>query len=379
MTTHRSTAPGRQVISQTIGGENTPITPLARVDRGPCYRTFHAALARRDAAAVDVVAVGDSVTTGAQASVASKRWLGLLQTKLRGLYQPAGVAGGIGYVQMNSTYNSPWTLSNTTVPTTPSGLGQGALEFPSGATASATFTGTAVDVFYRKVSGGGSFSISIDGATTGPGFVTVNTANASEVAGSKQRIGSLTPGSHTITIANVSGTSQVEGVMFYNGDESLGIRTWDAGRSGIPSGGYVSNTRYLGAITTIQPQLVTVFLGINNYRNQQPPAALATDIISMIRSIRAACTIPPSILLVIPFLPHPGTANRPYLAYYDALLQAASTFPDVDVLDLYAKFGPTIQTQTLGLLHADLTHPNDAGYEFISESVLAHVRSGASS
>lgn len=371
MTSLRSTVAGKDSRTAFLAAQ-TSILPADYADRSPLYRTFHAALGNRATGPVDIVAIGDSTTSGAQASTLNKRWLALLRDQLRTWFQPAGVTGGDGYVQMNATYNSPWTLTGTTIPGTPAGLGQGAVNMATTATASMTFTGTAVDVFYTKQSGGGTFSVSIDGGAA----TNINTSNASEVNGVAQRFGSLSVGSHTIALAVISGTSMVEGVMVYNGDETKGIRVWDGGRSGITSAGYTSNTKYLGAVTTIQPSLVVIFLGINDYRTGTSIANTGSQLVTIATATRAACTIPPTVLLVAPYLPIVGAGTLPFLRYYDQVYIAAQRLADVDLVDLYWKFGPAVQTNALALLNADLTHPSDKGYQFIADAFAGRIRPG---
>lgn len=370
MTVRRSTLAGRDTHSPLAA--QTSILPGDYADRSPLYRTFHAALANRNTGPVDIVAIGDSVIAGAQASTLNKRWLSLLRDQLRASYQPAGVTGGDGYLQIDTTYNSPWTLVSTTTPATPSGLGQGAKNFPAAATASMTFTGTAIDVFYMKQSGGGTFSVVIDGGAA----TNIVTSNASEVNGVAQRFGSLAAASHTLVITGVSGTSQVEGVMVYNGDETKGIRIWDGGRTGATTSVYAANTKYIGPVTTIQPSLVVLFLGINNYRNNQTIGTTGTALSDIALNCRAACTVPPSVLVCAPYLPAIGSGVQGFQNYYNQIYAAAQILGDADVLDLYWKFGPAVQTNALALLNADLVHPSDKGYQFIADAMFGRIRPG---
>lgn len=293
-----------------------------------------------------------------------------MRDQLRIVYQPAGVAGGDGYSQLNTTYNTPWAITGTTAPSNAAGLGEGALSFAvSGDAASRTFTGTGVDVFFTKQSGGGTFSVSIDGGAA----TNINTSNATTINGVSQRFGGLIAGPHTIAISWVSGASLVEGVMIYNGDEVKGIRVWDGGRTGIPAANYVTYPQYIGAITTIQPALVIVFLGTNDWRLNKPISGHATNLTTIINAIRAACTIPPTVLLVAPYITNTTPTTVPFLGLYDALYQAAGVLGDVDILDLYQKFGPNIQTASLGLLAGDGIHPSDKGHQFIADAIIGRL------
>jgi lysophospholipase L1-like esterase len=370
VSTHRSTVVGR--TAQHAFGPQTPTSPRATDHNNQrlLFCTFDTALADRANSPIDVVFVGDSITTGAGASTLDKRWLSLVRDRLRASFQPSGVAGGLGYVQADTTYNSPWTLTGVSAWTSAGGLGEGARSLPVGATAALTFTGTSVDIFYGKTVGGGTLTVQIDGASSGTGFAAINTANASQVDSAVQRVAATGPGTHTLLITSSVAASVLEGAMIYNGDETKGIRTWDGGRTGIPTSDYVSNPRYLSAITAIQPALVTVFLGTNNYRIPKPVSLYASDLVSMMKSIRAACTTPPSILLVMPYLPDPGSATLAFTQFYSAVYQAASIIGDVEVLDLYNKFGTDIQTNTRGLLSGDKVHPSDKGHQLIADSVL---------
>ncbi|QHB37258.1 minor tail protein [Gordonia phage Gudmit] len=376
MTTHRSTNPSRDQQTTTLSGRETIPASVTANTRAGRFRTFHAALAARDTAPIDLLHIGDSITTGAQATAMNKRWIGRVRDMLRVQYQPAGVAGGIGYVQIASTYNNPWTVTGMTAwADTNPGIGQGARALPVGATAVMTFTGTAIDVFYTKSSGAKSFTISIDGASSGPGFLTVDAANATEVNGAVATISGLSAGSHTVTITGVTGTTFIEGAFIYNGDETRGIRSWDGGRSGIASNGYTANTKYLGAISAIQPDLVTVMLGVNNYRQSIGIQLLCANLVQIVQDVWAKCTVQPSTLLIVPYEAAPGTAALPWRMYVKAVYDAAAIL-GCDVLDLNEKFGPSIQTQPLGLLDADLVHPSDVGYQFIADEVVGRITPG---
>ncbi len=389
MSTRRSTNPGRDGIGTALSGRKVAAAPHDRAlsDRGPHYRTFRAALADRANSPVDILAFGDSIVTGAQASSMDKRWLNRLRDALRAQYQPAGVPGGEGYVQMNSTYNSPWTNSTSPAPTDPvdgfsqstsGGFGIGGRDYASTAYSELTFYGTGVNVHYRKASGAGTFTVSVDSAVSGTGYALVNASNGSTVNGSVQAVTGLTAGKHTLRITGTTGTVHIEGVVLFNGDESKGIRVYDGGRSGISTVFYNStNTRWQGAVTAVQPDAVVFMLGTNDYRLAgTKPHEIVANVISLVTSIRAACTIPPSVLILLPFLPSNNSATAPYLAYYDAIMRAAGVLGDVDVLDFYHLFGSDIQANVHGLLNADLTHPSDKGYQFMADTIAGRLAPG---
>lgn len=349
-------------------------------DRGANLRAWSAGWANRNYGPVDILSIADSVTEGAGATVQNRRWWDLLRDGLRAKGQPAGVAGGVGYVPAYSYYNNPAVTTGTVTQPSTDGLGYLGLTLSPAATWTLTFTGTALDVFVTKNSGGGTLAVSVDGASTGTGFATIATANATKVSGSKTRVGGLTAGTHTVIITCSTATAVLEGVMVYNGDETKGIRVWNNAHSGNTAGSFTGTPAvWTGAVASIQPSLIVGFLGINDWRtapDASAPSNYLSNYMTAIAAARAVCTIKPSVLLVVPYVPLVGTntANASYQVFHNQLVQMQRSIGDVELVNLFARTGGMgFQSNQMGLLSADNIHPSDKGHQFIADAVLGKI------
>ena len=146
-------------------------TPHARADHAVKLRAWFASLAGRNSSPVDILfGPGHSITEGSGATTKADRWQDLVRDALRSRYQPSGVAGGAGYIPAFTYYNNPVTYSGSYTQPSTNGLGFLGITMSPAATATPSFTGTALDVFVTKVSGGGTLTVSVDGASSGNGI-----------------------------------------------------------------------------------------------------------------------------------------------------------------------------------------------------------------
>ena len=344
-------------------------------------RAWFASLAGRNSSPVDILfGPGDSITEGSGATTKADRWQDLVRDALRSRYQPSGVAGGAGYIPAFTYYNNPVTYSGSYTQPSTNGLGFLGITMSPAATATLSFTGTALDVFVTKVSGGGTLTVSVDGASSGTGFASISTANASQVNGAVTRVGGLSAGAHTVVVTASSGTSTLEGLMVYNGDETKGIRIWNNAHSGHSAGSFTSTGPWTGALAAIQPALMVIMLGVNDWRTASTSITAVSNYIANVRSIisaaRAACTVPPSVLLIAPYLPATGTNNGiiSYQPFQNCLYELAESLSDTTLLNLFARTGGnSFQGTQLGLLQGDNVHPSDKGHQFIADAVAGKL------
>lgn len=360
--------PGETVV----GGANGPAKSrdLVRLNGRAPLKAWYAALAKVATTPADLLHIGTSLTEGGAMTSRTNRWQALLRDKLRARYQPAGVTGGEGYVPgyyVYGTLTDPWTGAIGV--DTSFGLGRrDAVLNSTNTTISLTVTCTSFDLFYAKWASGGNFTVSIDG---GAG-TTLNSTNATQVDGVKWNSGALTAGSHTITITRTTGTINICGVMVYNGDETKGIRMWDGGRGGADSLTFVdpSAPRWLDNVTTIQPALVTIELGANDYSTNIAPATFQSRVQTLIANVRGACTLAPSIALIVAHQRGDApSAQYPWQSYVDALYTIAASDGNLAVLDL----GPrTIGTPwNYGIVAADKVHLADPAGSVLWANALA--------
>lgn len=342
-------------------------------------RAFRAALGNRSTTPVDILCVGDSMTEGYSASIPSKRWIDRLLAQLRTTYQPAGIVGGEGYVPgfyVSTTMTDRFVLSGSGLPREDlGGLGERTHTLTAiNATLTFTFTGTGLDVLYAKGPTAGSVGWKIDA-----GSETVVNTNAGTISGGNViQIRGLSAGAHTLVLRNTAGGSvYVEGCYVYNGDETLGVRLWEAGHSGTQTDDIATpnGINWFDSVTPVQPDLVTVFLGLNDYgSNSQPrltPATVAANLTSIVTQIRAKCTNPPSVLLVLPYersvLVPPTLATwSEYRTAIEGVAAADGSMALLDLADVIGSFNPS---DPFNLDYAgDLLHTNDAGHQMIADA-----------
>jgi lysophospholipase L1-like esterase len=268
--------------------------------RTAALRAYHTALAKRATTPVDILTIGTSITEGTKATAFANRWVDLLRDKLRAKWQPAAIAGGRGYVSAN--YANPpdsgqaFTQAGGSFSTS-FGLGRRTRFLTaSGHTLTLVFTGTGLDLFYAK-GNSGNFTITVDGGAP----TTVSWTTIPAVDGIVSQVRGLSVASHTVVIAWVSGVVLINGAMVYNGDEAAGIRTWEGGHGGAESALYVDPAipRWIDNVATIQPDLVVIELGTNDYAAARGSTSLIANLQSLVANIRAVCTVAPSIVLVV--------------------------------------------------------------------------------
>jgi lysophospholipase L1-like esterase len=347
----------------------------------PALRAFHAALGNAASAPCDILTIGDSIFEGYQMGSANipDRAVNQLVARLRALFQPAGVAGGSGFAPSSYAAGnlvSPATTGGPAVDNT-LGLGGRSLEISSTAK-SVTFSvsGTSVDILWMQGPSAGSFSYKVDGGTA----TTVTCTGGTAVTDAhKTRVTFGTRGAHTVTITGVSGFCYIDGLMVYDGDESAGIRLWDASHTSWATTDY---TAKIAASTgqrplrdqcaTIQPALVIIQLLTNDWLHNLSSAAAQTALQQIIGEVRAGCTIPPSIVLTPPYQGSDTGHAEPWASYVQVAYSIAAADAGATVCDLGLRM-PAVAGDVLGL-YTDAVHPNVKGHRALGNYLAGFVQ-----
>lgn len=225
----------------------------------------------------------------------------------------------------NGTTNAEWGGYRPEIAVTGDPLGNsaqgptmGGRLFTLGAGQTVSFTtAETVDSFEWFVSRGsssGTMGVSIDGGAVQP--FSQNNATA-DVA--KQSITGLAPGTHTITFSRVSGS--VRGPLAWRGYRSTGpnaVTFWNAGARNWTTQDWVGATyphSPLNMIARIAPDVVTIDLGINNYR--QSGYSIAGFKANMQALIDASVAAGAQVILAVP------NPIQSYVGSTDAWSQAA--------------------------------------------------------
>lgn len=352
-------------------------------------QTWLAAFADRDNNPANIVALGHSITEGNHATAVSTRWQARVRDMLRsGPYAVSGVSAG-GTPHFLPTYyqvpnlTAPCTVAGTLTKPATIGVGCRSSQLKvSGDKLTYTVTGTRIKVMDSTISGGGTYSVVIDGGAATN--ISTDVAGA-QVDGRLSAAFDVSAGTHTVEIAWVSGTSTIDGIVVWNGDEIKGVRMYDAGRGGDRIQTYSSTANAVRNgfmkqwMATFNPHLVILEYVVNERINNQTPSSMQGYYQEVIASIRAAVTTNPSFLILVDY-EITGSYTYTHQQYTDALqaIVAADTggpsgASGVAILDL-SKRMPISSNTALGLYYtSDQIHPLDKGHAMIADAVFRKI------
>jgi lysophospholipase L1-like esterase len=346
-------------------------------------KRFRQALATVETTALNWWAIGDSIT---ECTGASKLDNGYPYRLIRALQKQTTVAarGGFGYLPTylpafsgSSGSDNYWTFAGGTTITLSSWLfGSGRINFGASTSATLTYTGTSC-VIHHQVGAATSvpFTVTVDGGA--PVTVTPSTTGGATFRG-VYTTPTVARGVHTVVCAPVGSTVMtIVGATLFDGDETGGIHAYVNGVSGANSTTVATNQA--GATATLDqaavtpnPALVTIHLGTNN----SIPAALQTDLTTIIANVKAACTITPSFLVIAP--PRTSGISPTTSATLDAAVRAVTAADPSNVASLvlsdHVIDAPTVgNNYAQGIFTTDAIHPSDAGHLFLAQLLLGRL------
>jgi lysophospholipase L1-like esterase len=362
----------------------------------PSLTPWFAALANRQFARCNVVCLGDSITEGQHAvgppgTGFENRWLARLRDMLRQAFPTPGTlgtGGGRGYIGSVGTGETSFTWP-TTITGTPGAVGfspkgAGQQLNATGQAISFPLTGDSADIMWAQTAGGGTFNWQVDGGAT----TNIVTNGGSSVDGKISHISLGTAGAHTLALNWVSGNSDVDGVVEYNGDFASGIQVHDAGHFGWTTANWLTAitggaNSATAAIAALNPALVIITLGVNDQFNNVVPATFAANIQTIITNLKAQLTSPYPAFVVhmLPPRSNQGTYTYAWPLYVQQCWGIASADTSgpagvnglatsiVQVMD-YTQ-GPRIagsDQDVYGIWQsADLVHPSNKGHQMIAD------------
>lgn len=380
-------------------------------DVGRALRTFRGSyLGGVTSNPTDVLILGASFEEGYGTTLMTNGWTAVFRDVLRAFAQPKGIAGGGATPAISAAHqsgvgnyfgfnpyqtvlggvyaDSPITAAAGTFSQPPAlvGLGLRCLRCANGSTFTLTFYGTGADLAYTTRTGGGTFQYSVDG-----GGATAQSTAAAASNGNRVTIRGLTSGVHTIAVTiTAAGTDtfgvDFEGAVFYDGDESSGIRVWQAARAGYDIKDFVAGTGTTTWVNSIQswnvPDLVIWNLGFNGWNTGRTTAQIKADLLSAITLVKnrisalgapAASQVVMSSFTVTPA----GSTNvEPWANVVRAYREIAAADDDVCVFDYQHWFGKDTETSVStrgGILVADGLHPTDGGAAIIGGAMANFV------
>lgn len=375
--------PDGTLDSSAVKGLDSRQTIAARV---VALRRFQQVAGTRISAPCDIVVVGHSYIEGYPSASYRTRFTDLLLNALRTALPTPGVTGGIGYLTTYSGPPSPFPddpITRTGSGGIYSGVGLGRKAFQLvGATDVVTYTAvpcTDFSIVYAKSQGHGTAYYKVDGGSP----VTFSTATGgAQLDGQLISVTGLTAGNHTIEIGwSSGGTVWVDGIVFYDGDASKGIRMWNAGRGGVSTPWWTANFGWFDNISVIQPALVVLCTMTNDWYSGSPTQTAAqakVNLQALIAAIRSYCTISPSFVICAEFQRGDGSGSEPWDYYVQAAYEIAAAdtggpggASSVAVYEMGQRFVEAPFNAANLLVTADHVHPTQGGYQYWADDFAA--------
>jgi lysophospholipase L1-like esterase len=373
----------------------SPPQPLAALPahQSQALTPLFAGLAGRLTARCNIVCIGDSITEGQGAegppsSGFENRWLARLRDQLRSRFPTQGLTGGgRGFIGVAGTGELSFAWPATTSQPLGAGIAGPKAEFlqlaSTGESITFNLVGDSADIMWMQVPFGGTFSWAVDG---GPA-TSVSTNGSPIVDGKLTHIALGAPGSHTLVLSWVSGLSNIDGVIEYDGDYSSGIQTHDAGHYGYETSSWVSALRggaaegSAAAIAALAPAAMIITLGVNDQYAGVAPATFESRLHTIISDLKARLPKPyPTFLLnMLPPRYDQKSFKYPWSLYITAAEKVASSDRSgpgrtsiVAVFD-YAgtPYMPGADADVYGFWQAgDLVHPSNKGHQRIGDCLI---------
>jgi lysophospholipase L1-like esterase len=355
-------------------------TTFARPYPAKTLLPFYAALADRDSNPCDILICGDSITEGEGATAVTNRWIDKFAQRMRLAFPVQGVAGGAGYIPPWYAFTltgQAFTAAGYTAVDTTKGLGRRAITLGKNATdgaGSLTITRkcTGFTVYSARAYTG--FDVIVDGGAP------ISSAQGSGLSVQGTAVTGLTSGTHTIQIVKTGADGSsipVQGVMFYDGDETKGIRVWDGSKSGTRAEQFAAASGAAGSDAwadmlnvAVTPDLVVMAWLTNDYTTKTA-AEYKANVQNFITLVRSKVSAVP-IALMPPYERDTTSGVEPWARYIEALAELAATNTNTALIDLGERI-PKLSPDPVGLL-VDGTHPNDKGYSLIADMVTGVIR-----
>ena len=352
---------------------------------------WSAGLANRHYARCNIVCIGDSISEGQGATQADRRWIARLRDNMRTRHQTTSLSGGgRGFLGAATTgeFSFTWPATIAGSPAQGSTLGpksQFVQLNASGQTITYSLIGDSADIMWTQVPFGGTFSYQVDGGST----TNVSTNGGAVVDGMLTHISLGSSGAHTLVLAWVSGSSNIDGVVEFNGDYALGLQVHDAAHYGWQTNNWVTvtasgTTGPARAIHQLAPSAIVIALGVNDQFNGVAPTTFQSNIATIISQLRAVATAPYPAIVLVMFPPRINQSSYayPWAQYVNAAWTVATNDTGgptggsiVSVVDF--TLGPTMlgaDNNTYGgWASGDEVHPSDKGHSLIADTVAAFL------
>lgn len=337
--------------------------------------TVAAALDNLPTGRVNIVVVGDSNAEGQGAVVAPKRWVQLLQDRLRTAYGVTGSPtvylpthyGGSSLSPAPATLDTSNAGATTTVDTR-YGLGGRARQFAKGAFATWQGFGTSVKIHYATDAFGVNANVTIDGIAR-----TAFSCSGGASGGLVATYAGLGEAFHTVKVQcsdlSLGFIITLEGCEFFSGDETNGLSVYDASRFGAVTDTWASSPEVAKAVASVSPTCVVYATGINDTLVYTPAQSATKLLAAKAQNDARIASAHSNVLLV-----HPGRGDAilaPYEDYVSAWTTAAAS-AGMHLVNL-ANYMPSKAADTAGYF-ADQVHYSEAlGHPTVAAAMFAEL------
>lgn len=316
--------------------------------------------------------VGDS-RVRASATLYRNAWIDRLRARFLG-----AVPGGYGVLPASGNLggvtdgawpggDNPWTFTGAVVGSVNYGLGFHAAVVPSAGTATLTYFGDKVTLFYtRTATGPTAATVTIDGVSVGP----LN-ARGAELPGQQAQYGTHgNYGFHTLVVTPNDGPLTLEAAQWFDGDApffvSGTVQMFDCSHTGFQAamfGTSAVNNNWSAMLAGADAFFgcgIAVF-DVNDIAAGRTPAQFRDDLVDIVARVDARLGTS-TLSWLFPMLP----ASVDTTAYVQAARDAAAIIGTsrAAVVDIAAlRPGRTWGAD----LSTDGTHPNDAGHVWLAD------------
>lgn len=384
---HAMSAQDLSLLYESISAVDAASTELElsvnQLDTTSKLRGARAKLAVARDEPVDIVLIGDSVTHGwpgpTEASVmGTTDWPSTFE-KLIAARAGNTRTPGRGWLPPRSdvllgTYPHGWgnvartigeTVATDGTNVASAGLGQWGRSLAVGDELVHTDDCDGITVYYTaQRSSGANIQVYIDSVLVHTINTTDGTISLSQLtdSGRSWTSDAITYGSHEVQLlVTGSGTAIIDGGYFHVGNRTTGVRVHKGGHSGAYTG-----TDWSGSVehvTNVQPAVIVVFLGLNDYVYQVTAADYQTDYTALITSLAEAAP-DASIVAVVP----PPNLERDWDDWHAAGVAAVNA-TDAILIDLQEAMGDISDSADPLDLSTDGIHLSEKGGWMLAEIV----------
>jgi lysophospholipase L1-like esterase len=358
--------------------------------------TIAQAIANRNSVRCNIAVIGDSITEGTGATEFTSRWIQQANNGIRALFPGtgAGTGGGLGFIPIQLTGESLFADPISVTGSTPTPFDLGPVRYVQIAEGTTTWTFTAP---------AGTTSVQImsydAGTSSFPGTWSwqVNAGPVTEVSNNNTLrdivTGNIAMGDgDVLTIAWVSGTVFIDGIVHFAGDETSGITFHGCGHFGWNSSTVAPDgwnqpeeggLDWMQTYAALDPSAICIMLGVNDAvttAGNYTVSEFQTNLTALVNAVLTDAAMPSGLpLILIAEYEVNETFNDVdgWPAYVAAIESVAAGIPGSTFIDLSAVMPPVASAPDD---YFDEEHPNDTGHALVAGYVVdafaAQVPSG---